>query len=119
MEKKLIDRVKTEFKKVIKEFFRPLKSRWIWPVTIIATIIMEGYNEHELAKKRYCLFPERESVILQKYDKNMQGIYTQREIRELLIDYDLVKRDTPREIPELTMYRTGEPNSHNRANILK
>lgn len=124
--KKLTEFVKTEFKKSVKIFFRPFKSRWFWPATIVVATALFLYSEHELAKDNYKLLPEQESKILQQYDPGIKGIYTLHDMRKLLIDYDLIARENPREIPELLLgYRfINEPNNYaervnKQANILK
>ena len=46
------------------------------------------------------MFPPSERAALQEYDRGLSGLEIQ-ELRLLLKDYDLVRRETPREIPEV------------------
>lgn len=122
--KKLVEFVKIEFKETCKKFFSPMKYKWFWALTIGITIPLFLYDEHQLGKENYKLLPKRESEILQKYDGGIKGFYFMEDMRKLLMDYDLVARETPREILELMrgrMKKIDEPNDYNnkRADIFK
>jgi len=104
---------------VVKRSLSPLKKSFLVGSLIISSLLF-FYYKHQLGKENYMLLPKRESEILQKYDGGIKGIYFMEDIRKLLIDYDLVARETPREIPELNTYgrKTNDPNLSS-FNILK
>lgn len=113
--KKLIELVKRGIKQTPMKY----KSFWVLAIALATTLIF--YDQHQLGKENYRLLPKKESRILQKYDGGIKGWYHMEDIRKLLIDYDLVARETPREIPELNTYgkKIEDPNNLNHSNILK
>ena len=111
--KKLVEFVKTEFKETYKKVFKPLKYKSVWALSFGLATALFFYNQNQLGKENYKLFPKQESEILQKYDNRIKGLYFMEDMRKLLIDYDLVARKSPREIPELMRVRINkvdEPN---------
>ena len=112
--KKLTEFVKTEFKRTYK-VFKPLKYKSAWALVIGLLIAGGFYDEHRIGKENYNLLPRKESEILQKYNGGIKGWYHMEDMRKLFIDYDLVARESPREIPELMRHRkkVNEPNDYN------
>ena len=74
-------------------------------VSILATALVLTPAIYEVDKwmnttKGYRAFPPAERAILKEYDTDSSGLQIQ-ELRLLLNDYDLVRRETPKEIPEV------------------
>ena len=103
MEKRsLVEIIKDEkknFVKVTRDYFRPMKKPWFWVVVGALSLMTSNYATRHSVRESYKLFPSPESQILQRYDTNSNGLSISK-IRNVLRDYDLVKRENPRE-PEL------------------